>query len=92
MKTITADNGTEVHQYKAIEQSHQCDFLFRHPLSLMGKGNNENVNGLIRQYLPKHQSMAQVTQRHCDTIAYKLNTRPRNRYNFKTSEEVFYAA
>ena len=43
----------------------------------------------IRQYLPKRRSMAHITQRHCNRIARKLNTRPRKRLGFLTPEECY---
>lgn len=90
VKTITADNGTEFHQYKKIEERCDTKFYFANPFHSWERGSNENVNGLIRQYLPKTESMANVTQQQCDQIAKKLNTRPRKRFNFKTPEEMYY--
>lgn len=89
-KTITADNGTEFHQYKLIEQQHPVKFYFANPYHSWERGSNENINGLIRQYLPKTKSMIRLTQGRCDEIAKQLNQRPRKRYNFKTPEEMFY--
>ena len=91
-KTITADNGTEFHQYKKIEEKCLAKFYFANPYHSWERGSNENCNGLIRQYLPKGTSMASLTQQQCDVIAHKLNTRPRKRHNYKTPEELFYAA
>jgi transposase, IS30 family len=90
-KTITADNGTEFHQYKKIEAASNVKFYFANPYHSWERGSNENMNGLIRQYLPKVKSMALLTQQDCDDIAKKLNTRPRKRYGFKTPEELFNA-
>ncbi|TCS38836.1 IS30 family transposase, partial [Reinekea marinisedimentorum] len=89
-KTITADNGTEFHQYKMIEARCQTKFYFANPYHSWERGSNENVNGLIRQYLPKIQSMESLTQQQCDVIANKLNSRPRKRYDYKTPEEMYY--
>jgi len=86
-KTITADNGTEFHQYKKIEQQCNLKFYFATPYHSWERGSNENVNGLIRQYLPKGASMAQLTQQQCDAIAGKLNNRPRKRHGYKTPLE-----
>lgn len=90
-KTITADNGTEFHQFKAIEALSQVKFYFANPYHSWERGSNENANGLIRQYIPKGTSMEQLTQQQCDRIAAKLNARPRKRYQYKTPEELFYA-
>lgn len=90
-KTITSDNGKEFHQYKMIESKHPVKFYFANPYHSWERGSNENMNGLIRKYLPKKASMANLTQQQCNQIANKLNTRPRKRYNFKTPEEMLYA-
>lgn len=90
VKTITADNGTEFHQYKKIEKRHKVKFYFASPYHSWERGSNENINGLIRQYLPKTQSMETLSQQQCNHIANKLNQRPRKRFNYKTPEEMYY--
>ena len=89
IKTLTADNGTEFHQYKDIENATGVKFYFAQPYHSWERGTNENTNGLIRQYLPKNQSMAKTTQSSCDTIAQELNQRPRKRHGFRTPEELY---
>lgn len=89
-KTITADNGTEFHGYKDIEDVTGVPFYFATPHHSWERGSNENTNGLIRQYLPKGSSMAGLTQQQCSIIAKKLNTRPRKRHDYKTPEACFY--
>lgn len=89
-KTITADNGTEFNQYKAIEAVYDVDFYFANPYHSWERGSNENLNGLIRQYIPRGSSMASLTQQHCDRIANQLNQRPRKRHSYKTPEDIFY--
>ncbi|MFC6635052.1 IS30 family transposase [Microbulbifer taiwanensis] len=89
-KTITADNGTEFHQYMDIENETNVKFYFATPHHSWERGSNENLNGLIRQYLPKGQTMMGLTQQQCDDIARKLNTRPRKRFAYKTPEQMYY--
>lgn len=91
-RTITADNGTEFHSYKDVEVATGVTFYFATPHHSWERGTNENTNGLIRQYLPKRTTMAHVTQRDCNAIAQKLNTRPRKRYDYQTPEVRFHAA
>ena len=88
-KTITADNGTEFHDYESIERATGVTFYFATPYHSWERGSNENFNGLLRQYLPKRTSQAGITQRDCDRIAKKLNTRPRKRLGYRTPEECF---
>lgn len=86
-KTITADNGTEFHGYELIERATGVKFYFATPYHSWERGTSENTNGLIRQYLPKRSSMAEVTQADCNAIAARLNRRPRKRYGFATPLE-----
>jgi transposase, IS30 family len=72
-RTLTLDNGTEFHGYKAIEAATGARVHFATPHHAWERGTNENTNGLIRQYLPKRQSMGGVDQSKCDWIARELN-------------------
>ncbi len=89
IRTITADNGTEFHQYTAVEKATNVSFYFCDPYHSWQRRLNENTNGLIRQYLPKGKSMANLSQRDCDRIADKLNTRPRKTLGYKTPEQCY---
>jgi IS30 family transposase len=89
VRTITADNGTEFHDYPAIERATGTQFYFATPHHAWERGTNENTNGLLRQYLPKRQSMAHLTQHDCHRIAAKLNRRPRKRLGYRTPEECY---
>ena len=89
VRTITADNGTEFHDYAALERATGTRFYFATPHHAWERGTNENTNGLLRQYLPKGQSMADLTQHDCNRIAQKLNHRPRKRLGYRTPEECY---
>ncbi len=89
VRTITADNGTEFHAYAALEQATGTRFYFATPHHAWERGTNENTNGLIRQYLPKGQSMARLKQHDCNAIARQLNRRPRKRLGYRTPEECY---
>lgn len=89
VRTITVDNGTEFHNYAAIEAHTTARFYFATPHHSWERGTNENTNGLLRQYLPKGASMANLTQQDCDRIAQHLNRRPRKRLGYRTPEECY---
>ena len=89
VRTITADNGTEFHSYKAIERRTRTRFYFATPHHAWERGTNENTNGLLRQYLPKGCAMKHLSQADCDAIAAKLNHRPRKRLGYRTPEECY---
>jgi IS30 family transposase len=88
-ETVTADNGTEFHDYRRVERLTGTEFYFARPYHSWERGSNENANGLVRQYLPKGTSMAGLSQQQCNAIARKLNTRPRKRLGFRTPLECF---
>ncbi len=88
--TIAFDNGTEFHSYKEIETQTAVTCFFATPYHAWERGSNENTTGLIRQYLPKHSCMKNISQTDYDRIAYRLNTRPRKRHCYKTPEELYY--
>lgn len=90
-RTITADNGTEFHDYPALERATGLRFYFATPYHAWERGSNENLNGLLRQYLPKRTSLAGLTQAHCDALAQRLNARPRKRLGYRTPAECFHA-
>jgi len=87
-RTLTFDNGTEFHDYEALEVEFGVLCYFATPYHSWERGSNENLNGLLRQYLPRGQSMQDITQAQCDCIAGQLNTRPRKRHGFRTPNEV----
>ncbi|HEY3194514.1 MAG TPA: IS30 family transposase [Candidatus Dormibacteraeota bacterium] len=89
VRTITVDNGTEFHEYVKLERTTGTRFYFATPHHAWERGTNENTNGLVRQYLPKRQSMARLTQYDCNRIATKLNRRPRKRLGYRTPEECY---
>jgi len=89
LKTITFDNGKEFAFHERISEALKVDTYFAHPYHSWERGLNENHNGLIRQYLPKGMPLNKVTQDDVNTIANKMNQRPRKLLGFKTPEEVY---
>jgi IS30 family transposase len=87
--TVTADNGTEFHQYAAIEHATRARFYFAPPYQAWTRGTCENTNGLVRQYLPRGRDLTGLTQADCTAIARQLNQRPRKRHHFRTPEECY---
>jgi len=89
--TITSDNGHEFARHKHISKKLQTDYFFAHPYSAWEKGTNENINGLLRQYIPKKTDIALLDEQYLQHVTQKLNTRPRKSLHWKTPLEVFMA-
>ena len=90
VRTITSDNGAEYNGYKRLERALGAKVYFATPHHAWERGTNENTNGLIRQYLPKGTSLANLTPARCHEIAFALNHRPRRRLGFRTPHEVYH--
>lgn len=88
--TITTDNGLEFAQHKTISKALNCDYYFCDPYSSWQRGLNENINGLIRQYIPKGSSFENISKKQIKEIENKLNHRPRKSLEWKTPYEVFH--
>lgn len=88
--TITTDNGLEFAQHKTIAKALKCDYYFCDPYSSWQRGLNENINGLIRQYIPKGSSFENITIKQIRHIEERLNHRPRKSLGWKTPYEVFH--
>ena len=92
VKTITFDNGLEFSQHAEIDKALKSKSYFADPFSSWQRGSNENLNGLVRQYIPKNRPLSTVTHEELEMIQDRLNNRPRKRLGFKTPNEVFQAS
>jgi len=89
LHTITSDNGKEFACHAQIGKALGVDFYFAKPYHSWERGANENINGLIRQYIPKKTNFDDVTDEYVKFVEDELNNRPRKRYGYKTPNEVF---
>ena len=94
-KTITTDNGTEFRSWKLIGKSYtgskkvRTIQYFADAYCSWQRGTNENINKMIRRFLPKGTSFKRLTQKDVKRIEKWINNYPRKIFNFKTSEEYY---
>ena len=87
LHAITSDNGKEFAGHARIARELEVGYCFARPYHSWERGANENMNGLIRQYLPKGTSFGNLTREQVKRIEWKLNNRPRKRLGFLTPLE-----
>lgn len=87
-RTLTLDNGTENAKHEAITSAIGIKCFFAHPYASWERGTNENVNGLVRWYLPKGTDFRKISNEQIARIEYLINNRPRKCLGFKKPIEV----
>jgi len=84
--SITSDNGSE---FSLLSDLQGVDVYFAHPYSSHERGTNENFNGLLREFLPKGQSLNPLTDEELAQYVSAINERPRRLHQYKTAKFLF---
>lgn len=94
--TITTDNGCEFAAHQDITKGlrmrgvEDVNVFFADPYCSWQKGAVENVNKLIRQYIPKKSNFNSFSPQFVRKVGHKLNLRPRKRLGFSTPKCEFF--
>jgi IS30 family transposase len=86
-RTLTWDRGRELLRHARITQATGVQVYFADPYSPWQRGSNENINGLLREYLPKGTDLSAYTAAQLQAIEDELNDRPRKRFGYHTPRE-----
>lgn len=87
--TITYDNGVEHSHWYKTEAKLGAIIYFAHPYHSWERGRNENLNGLIRDFLPKGTDFKSITDDAILVVESLLNNRPRKRLGWLTPAEYY---
>lgn len=88
VKSITVDNGLEFNALgltakKLGVKLYKCD-----PYCSFQRGTNERMNGMVRRFIPKGNSLRNVPQIYLDDIAFAINYMPKKIFDFKSTFEI----
>jgi IS30 family transposase len=87
-KSLTWDQGREMTLHEEFGALSGVDVYFCDAHSPWQRPSNENTNGLLRQYFPKHTDLSGHHQADLNRVATELNQRPRIVLGDNTPEEV----
>lgn len=86
--SLTIDNDISFRKHEELSELLGAPIYFCHPYHSWEKGGVENINKLIRQYVPKGSDISKYSERYLREIEAKLNNRPRKGLGYKTPLEV----
>lgn len=87
VKSFTFDNGTEGAKHNEVKYEYNIQTYFCDTYSAWQKGGVENMNKLLRQYLPRKINLENVTDDQLFEIQEQLNDRPRKGLCYQTPNE-----
>ncbi len=86
--SLTVDNDISFRKHEQLSELLGAPVYFCHPYHSWEKGGVENINKLIRQYIPKGSDISKYSEGYLREIEAKLNNRPRRSLKYKTPLEI----
>lgn len=93
-KTITVDNGSEFLDFESLQKSvlnpeeKRVTVYYAHPYSSWERGTNENINKLIRRFIPKGADIDDYTEAEIKRIEHWINNYPRRIFGYKSANDM----
>jgi len=88
LNSLTLDNDISFRKHKELSKLLKTPIYFCHPYHSWEKGGVENMNKLIRRYIPKKTDISKLSDEFIQETENKFNNRPRKCLNFKTPYEI----
>ena len=85
-----AGQGQRVRAARGGNKALGAEFYFPPPYQPWQRGTNENTNGLLREFFPRHQDIAQYSDEYIEKCVRRLNNRPRKCLQWRTPYEVHF--
>ena len=90
IRSITFDNGSEGARHDTLTHDYHILTFFCDPYASHQKGGVENMNRLIRRYLPRGTDLSKVSNQTIYAIQERLNNTPRKVLGYRTPREVLF--
>jgi len=87
-RSPTWDQGKEMAGRLELTRETGMPVYFCHAHSPWQRGSNENMNGLLRDYFPKHTDLRGHTAERLAAVAAEINTRPRKTLDWATPADL----
>ena len=88
-ETITTDNGTEFSRLPELEEGRRLRIYYAHPYCPSDKKMIENMNRIIRRFIPKGKRLEDCTADEIMAIQQWLRDLPRKKLGYHTAQECF---
>jgi len=88
VNSFTLDNDIVFKKHKELSKMLGVPVYFCHPYHAWEKGGVENINKLVRRYIPKGSDISRYSDEYIQAIQDRLNSRPRKCLKYKTPYEV----
>ena len=89
MQSITFDNDVLLLEHKRLEQRLGVTIYFCHPRSPWEKPSIENLNKVLRRYIPKSSDISRYSRYFIQKLEAKMNRRFMECLNFLTPDEAY---
>lgn len=86
---VELNRGREMAEHAKLTENTGMKVYFCDPYKPWQRGSNENINGLLRQYLPKGTDLSGYIQQQLDAVADELNGCPRMTLGYSTPLGVY---
>ncbi len=84
-RSLTWDQGSEMHQWRRVEDTLELPIYFCHPRCPWERGSNENANRQLRFWFRKGTDIGVHSQHDIDRAVFVLNNQPRRLFGWSTS-------
>lgn len=94
-RSLTVDNGSEFLNSSEMERSclpggkQRTQVYYAHPYAAYERGSNENMNRMIRRFIPKGSNISKLSKKEIKRIEHWLNTYPRKILDYQTPLEAY---